>query len=114
METRSVAGPGELSELADGAFELSFGKDKLTFDASSEELSSIDRGKLRKLLGTVKVTVQQILLERDEEPATHSFVRLERPTSTYVVDLGKLKPTTVVWVKNTLLMQGMEAMWRKQ
>jgi hypothetical protein len=110
METRSVTGPGELSELANGSFELAFGKDKLLLDASSEELLPLDRAKLRKLLGTVEVTVQQILLERSEEPATHSFVRLERPTSTYVVDLGQLKPTTVTWVKNTLLMQGMEAM----
>lgn len=110
METRSVTGPGELSELANGSFELAFGKDKLLLDASSEELSSIDRAKLRKLLGAVEITVQQILLERDEEPATHSFVRVEKPTSTYVVDLTHLKPTTLVWVKNTLLMQEMEAM----
>jgi hypothetical protein len=109
METRSVTGPGQLSELAEGSFEIAFGKDKLLLDASSEELLPLDRAKLRKLLGTVRVTAQQLFLEGAKEPA-NSFVRLERPTSTYVVDLGKLKPTTVTWVRNTLLMQGMEAM----
>ena len=109
METRSIAGQGELSESADGWFQIAFGKDNLMIHSSSEELSAIDRAKLRKLLGAVKVTAQELFVEGAKEPA-NSFVRLERPTSTYVVDLGQLKPTTVTLVKSILLMQEMEAM----
>ena len=109
METRSITGPGELSELANGSFELAFGKDKLLLDASSEELSSIDRAKLRKLLGAVEVIALELFRADDTEPISY-WVRVDKTTSTYVADLCHLKPTTVTWVRNTLLMQGMEAM----